>query len=906
MNKFFKGALVGLLIAAGLLSSAGIAFAGGSNLLVGKLLPASTDYRPVTGKMWVATRSSDITSSPTFTYSGTTPYTGYYSNVGNFSPSWTNGETVVAIVEKADGRYSVTNLTLNGAASTQNFPDATFQAVPTPTATGASGAVNVAWSAVVDSGSGNIAGYNVYRDTNASGSFTTKVNGAVVAGTSFSDTSAAAGTTYYYKIKLVFRGSPNQVESTVASPASNGATPTALTFNYSLGVNPASGSVAQGSSTSATVSATLTSGTTQAISLTASGQPAGVTVGFSPASVSPTATSTMSISVGSSVTPGVYAITISGTGGKTAVWNLTVTTGGPTITRLEKTSNPGVSISSANAYDGISAVGTNYGASKGSNTVTVNGVAASVYYWSDTKIDFQVPNTTSGNVVVTVNGVASNGMPLTINSVTTPTLVSVSPNTGAQGTTNLPVQIVGANTSWSGNMASSIQISGTGVTLVNATATSGNAISATLAIASDATLGIHNITVTGASGSVAFTVTSGGNPQPTAIIIDDFEGGCVGKWATQADGGYYTFGDGMMTPNNNLITGNGPVAEAAKNGALGMKVQYSYVPNADPTKDWGDGWGAQLKTVKDLSTMKSVTMNMRWDGSTNAIKFGFQDSQGHVYVASIPNSALMAVTTYGKLSIPLSSFAEDTTNPSRTVGAIDWAHITNYNFAYLNKGTTTNYQFIDDITALTTDEVNPQPGDAPVISSISPSQAPTGTTIIVAGLRFGTAQGMSTLNFTNNSTGTSYPATNIISWTDTSITARVPSLAPVGTYEVVVNKLASSQGVVTVQQSNQQPFQVTSSGIDTVKAYPNPFDPNHEIVNLVFNPPAGTANVGVYIYDMTARLVSHTPVGTATQTTWNGKDQSGYTVGDGAYLVRVVNEDTKSLIAKGKILVVKH
>jgi hypothetical protein len=302
--------------------------------------------------------------------------------------------------------------------------------------------------------------------------------------------------------------------------------------------------------------------------------------------------------------------------------------------------------------------------------------------------------------------------------------------------------------------------------------------------------------------------------------------------------------------------------------------------------------------------MKSVTMNMRWDGSTNAIKFGFQDAAGHVAAATIPNSALMAVTTYGQISVPVGSFAEDTTDPSRTAGAIDWAHITNYNFAYLNKGTTTNYQFIDDITAQTTDEVTPPVGDAPVINSINPNQAPTGTTITVAGLNFGTVQGMSKLVFTNLATNVGYEA-SIVSWSDTQLIARVPQ-APMGSYEAVVNKMASVQGTLTLLTSNKQAFQVTSSGVDTVRAYPNPFNPNIEVITLVFNPPTGTPNSGVYIYDMTARLVRHENVLTATQTTWNGKDQNGNTVGDGAYLVRVINEETKSLIAKGKILVVKH
>ena len=228
MNKIITGIMIGLLTASGLFLSAGSvgAVAGSSDLLVGKLLPSGTNYSPITGKMWIAARSGDLTAAPTIAYQGTPAYTVYYANVGNFS-SWAPGDVVVALIEKSDGRYSVANLTLSGSVSTQNFPDATFQTIPAPSAAGAPGAVNVSWTAAVDSGSGNIAGYNVYRDTSATGSFSTKANTSVVSGTSFSDTVAAG--TYYYKIKLVFRGSPNQIESTYLSAASAGASPQAAT-----------------------------------------------------------------------------------------------------------------------------------------------------------------------------------------------------------------------------------------------------------------------------------------------------------------------------------------------------------------------------------------------------------------------------------------------------------------------------------------------------------------------------------------------------------------------------------------------------------------------------------------------------------------------------------------------------
>jgi uncharacterized membrane protein len=65
-----------------------------------------------------------------------------------------------------------------------------------------------------------------------------------------------------------------------------------------------------------------------AVTLSASGQPSGVTIGFNPASITGTGNSTMSITVASTVAVGTYPITIKGTSGaitETTTVNLTVT-----------------------------------------------------------------------------------------------------------------------------------------------------------------------------------------------------------------------------------------------------------------------------------------------------------------------------------------------------------------------------------------------------------------------------------------------------------------------------------------------------------------------------------------------------------------------------------------------------
>ncbi|MEV7011455.1 M28 family peptidase [Streptosporangium sp. NPDC051022] len=106
-----------------------------------------------------------------------------------------------------------------------------------------------------------------------------------------------------------------------------GVNDTQQTNDYSLSVNPASATVQAGSSTSATVSTQITSGSAQSVSLSASGAPAGTTVSFSPSTVNSGQSSTVNIATSSSTPAGAYTITLNGSaasGAKSATFRLTV------------------------------------------------------------------------------------------------------------------------------------------------------------------------------------------------------------------------------------------------------------------------------------------------------------------------------------------------------------------------------------------------------------------------------------------------------------------------------------------------------------------------------------------------------------------------------------------------------
>jgi len=105
--------------------------------------------------------------------------------------------------------------------------------------------------------------------------------------------------------------------------------------SFSLSASPGSLSVAQGSQGTSTITSTVTGGFDGVISLTASGQPSGVTVGFNPTSITGAGTSTMTMTVASSTVTGTYHITVTGTSGstvETTAVTLTVTGTPPNFT----------------------------------------------------------------------------------------------------------------------------------------------------------------------------------------------------------------------------------------------------------------------------------------------------------------------------------------------------------------------------------------------------------------------------------------------------------------------------------------------------------------------------------------------------------------------------------------------
>ncbi|MGD0545493.1 MAG: S53 family serine peptidase [Candidatus Acidiferrales bacterium] len=89
------------------------------------------------------------------------------------------------------------------------------------------------------------------------------------------------------------------------------------TSGFSLSSSPTTLSVSQGNSGTSTITSAVTGEFDSAISLSATGQPIGVSVAFNPTSITGAGTSVMTMSVSSTTTVGTYKITVTGSSGGT-------------------------------------------------------------------------------------------------------------------------------------------------------------------------------------------------------------------------------------------------------------------------------------------------------------------------------------------------------------------------------------------------------------------------------------------------------------------------------------------------------------------------------------------------------------------------------------------------------------
>jgi len=98
--------------------------------------------------------------------------------------------------------------------------------------------------------------------------------------------------------------------------------------SFTLTAKPSSLSLAPGGHGTSRITATASNGFDGVITLSASGQPSGVTIAFSPKTITGSGSATMSIKLSATAKAGTYTITVTGTSGsivETTKVTLTIT-----------------------------------------------------------------------------------------------------------------------------------------------------------------------------------------------------------------------------------------------------------------------------------------------------------------------------------------------------------------------------------------------------------------------------------------------------------------------------------------------------------------------------------------------------------------------------------------------------
>src|SRR5437016_1513578 len=490
----------------------------------------------------------------------------------------------------------------------------------------------------------------------------------------------------------------------------------------------------------------------------------------------------------------------------------------------------------------VTITGANFGMTQGTSTVTFNGTAATPTSWAATGIVVPVPaGATTGNVVVTVGGVASNGVSFTV-TVPPPSITGLNPTSGVLGTS---VTITGANFGASQG-TSTVTFNGIG-----ATPTSWAATGIVVPVPAGATTGNVVVTVGGvASNGVSFTVTT---PGPSITGLNPTSG-LVGASVTITGA---NFG---ATQGTSTVTFNGTAATPTSWSATSIVAP---VPSGATT-------GNVVVTVGGVaSNGVSFTVTVPAPSITS-----LSPTSG-IIGTSVTIAGTNFGATQGTSTIRFNGIAATPTS---------WAATSIV--APVPSGATTGN------VVVTVGGVASNGGSftvkvpSPNITSLNPTSGVLGTSVTITGVNFGATQGTSTVKFN----GTAATPT---SWSATSIIA--PAGATTGNVVVTVGGVASNGASFTVQPDTTPPVVTvtapangaTVSGTITLTATAT--DPDSAVSFVQFQ--VDGANVGAQLTTAPYSLsLNTTTLSNATHSlTAVAQDPSGNVGTSGAVTITVSN-----------------
>jgi hypothetical protein len=399
----------------------------------------------------------------------------------------------------------------------------------------------------------------------------------------------------------------------------------------------------------------------------------------------------------------------------------------------------------------VAIVGSGFGASQGASTVTFNGSPVTWVSWSATSLQVQVPaGATTGNVVVTVSGKASNTKSFTVTP--SPVITGLLPTSGAVGAT---IAITGSNFTAGGTQSPQVVFNPE----LFASPISSTDTSITVAVPAGAVTGDLLVSVGGGnSNSVLFTVTSS-DPSITSITP-----------------GAGVVGTSVTITGTNFGTSQG-TSTVTFNGTTGTPTSWSPTSITVPVP-------TRATTGNVLVTVGGVASN----------PYGFEVGTAAPNITSIsPTSGAVAT------SVTITGTGFGSTQGANTVNFNGVSGVpTSWSATQIKvpvpKGAATGSVVVTASGTVSNGVNFTVPGTGPSLTGLSPSSGPVGTSVTIAGTNFDATQGTSTVTFN----GISATATG---WSPTSIVATVPSGATSGSVMVSVNGTVSGGISFTVTPS---------------------------------------------------------------------------------------------------------
>jgi uncharacterized membrane protein len=493
------------------------------------LTPAALTIAPgANGGTTVTITRANFTGAVTLSL-GSAP-AGVTGSFNPVAPTGTSSTLTVSVgAAVAPGVY---NLTVNGTASAGNHSTPL-----TLTVAAADYTLSLAPAAFTVAPGANAPTTVTITRTNFTGAVTLSLGNAPAGVTGSFNPAAPTGTSSTLTVTVGAAVAPGVYNLTVDGTATAGNRSTALTLtvsaaaDYTLSLTPAALTIVQGANAPTTVTITR-SNFNGAVTLSLGSAPAGVTGSFNPAA--PTGTSsTLTVSVGAAVTPGVYNLTVDGTasaGNRSTPLTLTVSAAPNYTLSL----NPAALTIArgANAPTTVTITRTNF---TGAVTLSLGGAPAGV----TGSFNPAAPTGTSSTLIVSVGAAVAPGVyNLTVDGTATAgnrsTPLTLTVSAAANYTLSLnPAALMikqGANdnttvtitrTNFTGAVTLSLGNAPAGVTgsFIPAAPT-GTSSELTVNVGAAVAPGVYNLTVEG-------TATAGSRSTPLTLTVESSAGGNV-------------------------------------------------------------------------------------------------------------------------------------------------------------------------------------------------------------------------------------------------------------------------------------------------------------------------------------------------------------------------------------------